>query len=120
MNKLNAKLQDRLNGMIEIAQRNIDTLASNLTSGDKGDPYQVLEWSGQAFQAAADLRVCRQLLAPLQAETVDAEALLAELQKRIVQKASYATNKSTSPLANLMAEAELQCMAHIIDRMGWV
>ena len=102
------------------AHQELSTFAANLSAPD-GDPTYYLSWSGDAFQAAARIKVYSTIIADTAAVRSAKDADLVAIRQAVVSEAtrkvvsSCRTNVSSSPTSNLMDTHITAAWARIVE-----
>jgi hypothetical protein len=112
---MSAKLLKRFQSQAESAQAHLDKFAVDFAL----DPAHTLSWSTSAFSRAAELRVCKQIIAALEADTATLENIRSTLMDRVLHKSKYPA-QSSSPTSNLIEQYELAACAEILSDLQYV
>ena len=114
---MNQRLLFRFNSQAETCQARLDKFTTRFAE----DPAYALSWGTEAFQAAASLRVVKQILAALNSEDSKAtlENIRSTLTDRVMHKAKYPP-QSTSPTSNLIEQYELAACAEILSDLQYM
>ena len=108
------RLLFRFNSQAESCQARLDKFVSKFAE----DPAYALSWGTEAFQAAASLRVLKQVIGALNEEgTLD--NIRSTLTDRVMHKAKYPP-QSTSPTSNLIEQYELAAYAEILSDLQYM
>lgn len=83
------------------------------------DPAYALSWGTDAFQAAAKLRVLKQILTALEEGNATAENIRSTMMDRVLHKSKYPA-QSTSPTSNLIEQYELSACAEILSDLEYI
>lgn len=83
------------------------------------DPAYALSWGTDAFQAAAKLRVLKQILAALEDGDATADNIRSTMMDRVLNKSKYPP-QSTSPTSNLIEQYELAACAEILSDLQYI
>lgn len=110
----NQRLLFRFNSQAESCQARLDKFTAKFAE----DPAYALSWGTEAFQAAASLRVLKQVIGALNEEgTLD--NIRSTLTDRVMHKAKYPP-QSTSPTSNLIEQYELAAYAEILSDLQYI
>lgn len=111
----NAKLLFRFNSQAESCQAKLDKFTTKFAE----DPAYALSWGTEAFQAAATLRVLKQVIGALEEGHGMLENIRSTLTDRVMHKAKYPP-QSTSPTSNLIEQYELAAYAEILSDLQYI
>lgn len=82
------------------------------------DPTYALSWSNSVFQAAARVKVAKELATAFENPDVDVVRARAYLTDRVLNRARYPA-QSTSPTANLMEQYESAAYAEALEVLNY-
>ena len=99
----------------ETAQARLDKFAADFAK----DPAHALSWGTDTFQAAAKLKVLKQILAALEDGTATVDNIRSTMMDRVLSKSRYPA-QSTSPTSNLIEQYELAACAEILSDLQYV
>ena len=112
---MSAKLIKRFQSQVDSAQARLDKFTETFAK----DPAYALSWGTDAFQAAAKLRVLKQILTALDEGDATAENIRSTMMDRVLHKSKYPA-QSTSPTSNLIEQYELAACAEILSDLQYV
>jgi len=111
----NAKLLFRFNSQVQTCEARL----YKFTEKFKEDPAYAFSWGTEAFQAAASLRVLKQIITALESGNGTLENIRSTLTDRVLHKAKYPA-QSTSPTSNLIEQYELAACAEILSDLQYM
>lgn len=112
---MSQKLIARFFNQASTCQGRLDKFAADFAK----DPAHALSWGTDAFQAAAKLRVLKQILAALEDGDATADNIRSTMMDRVLNKSKYPP-QSTSPTSNLIEQYELAACAEILSDLQYI
>ena len=111
---MSAKLLKRFQSQADSVQARLDKFAVDFAK----DPAYALSWGNDTFQAAAKLRVFKQIIVALEAGDATLENIRSTMLDRVLHKSKYPA-QSTSPTSNLIEQYELAACAEILSDLQY-
>lgn len=112
---MSQKLITRFFNQASTCQKRLDKFTESFAK----DPAYALSWGTDAFQAAAKLRVLKQILTALDEGNATAENIRSTMMDRVLHKSKYPA-QSTSPTSNLIEQYELAACAEILADLEYI
>lgn len=112
---MSAKLLKRFQNQADSVQGRLDKFAQDFAK----DPAHALSWGTDTFQAAAKLKVLKQIIAALEGGEANLDNIRSTLMDRVLHRAKYPA-QSTSPTSNLIEQYELSACADLLSDLQYV
>lgn len=112
---MSQKLLKRFQNQVETAQSRLDRFTADFAR----DPAHALAWGTEVFQAAAKLKILREIIKALENGNGTLDNIRSTLTDRVLHRAKYPP-QSTSPTSNLIEQYEMAACAEILSDLQYV